>query len=274
MKHAAAGLFFLSLLMTASAAHAQRIRLGEVLVFNVPDHKTDADSSAFARHVLAEAAPAWKKNVPGIELHLVRADRGSRKGQQAILWTTDLREGKGSVSAGGDAPFASDVRTRVGDPATGFASFVRNMGPYVEYRLLSPGAVGQLPDVEILGIHYIKVRPDRREAFERFVGQTLHPAVANLRPDLRLLYYKAVNAADAGNYITVFALTSASRDKYWPKGSDSDDVRAAFKPVRALTDELRSYLVEGSYATGENMAAAVYESREWTDFVKIAGGQK
>jgi hypothetical protein len=126
------------------------------------------------------------------------------------------------------------------------------------------------PNVQdILGIHYIKVRPDRREAFERFVAEKLHPAVANLRPDLRLLYYKAVSGLDAGSYITVFALTTESRDRYWPKGSDSDDVRAAFKPVRGLTDELRMYLVEGSYATGDNMAAAVYESREWTDYVRV-----
>jgi len=80
----------------------------------------------------------------------------------------------------------------------------------------------------VLGIHYIKVRPDRREAFETFVNDTLHPAVGNLRPDLRLLYYKAVRGPDTGNYITIFALTRESRDRYWPGGSDSDDLRAAF----------------------------------------------
>jgi hypothetical protein len=62
--------------------------------------------------------------------------------------------------------------------------------PSSEYHLLSPDKAGALPDVDVLGIHYIKVRPDRREAFERFVSETLHPAVGNLRPDLRLLYYK------------------------------------------------------------------------------------
>ena len=101
----------------------------------------------------------------------------------------------------------------------------------------------------MLGIHYIKVRPDRHEAFERFVAETLHPAVGNLRPDLRLLYYKAVRGPDAGSYITIFALTRASRDKYWPGGADSDELRAAFKPVQGLTTELITYLVEGSALT-------------------------
>jgi hypothetical protein len=93
--------------------------------------------------------------------------------------------------------------------------------------------------------------------------------VANLRPDLRLLYYKAVGGPDAGNYITLFALTRESRDKYWPGGSDSDDLRTAFKPVQPLTTELSTYLVEGSAQTDPKFAAAVFESRDWTDFVLV-----
>jgi hypothetical protein len=123
--------------------------------------------------------------------------------------------------------------------------------------------------VDVLGIHYTKVRADRREAFERFVSNTVNPAVANLRPDLRLLYYSSVRGSDAGNYIALFALTTASRDKYWPGGSDSDDLRAAFGPVQALTKELGTYLIEGSYLADTKFAAAVYESREWADFVLV-----
>ena len=90
-----------------------------------------------------------------------------------------------------------------------------------------------------------------------------------LRPDLRVLYYKAVRGPDAGNYIALFALTKESRDKYWPGGSDSDDLRAAFKPLGALAKDLSAYLVEGSYLADEKFAAAVYESKEWTDFVVV-----
>ena len=74
---------------------------------------------------------------------------------------------------------------------------------------------------------------------------------------------------DTGSYITIFALTKESRDKYWPGGSDSDDLRAAFKPAQAHTKELLTYLVDDSAMMGEQFAAAVYESREWADFVLI-----
>jgi hypothetical protein len=173
------------------------------------------------------------------EGRLFQADRGGRKGQYLLVTTTP----KADAAHGG--------------------------GRGSEYRLLSPETAGALPDVDVLGIHYLKVRPDRAEGFERFVGRSLHPAVANLRPDLRLLYYKAVAGPDAGNYILLFALTRESRDKYWPGGSDSDDLREAFRPVRPLTAELSACLVEGSALSDPKFAAAVFESRTWTDFVLV-----
>ncbi len=175
--------------------------------------------------------------------HLMQADRGNRKGQFYRVWT-----GKLSTAPPNDRS--------------------------TEYHLLSPDKVGALPDVDVLGVHFIKVLPDRRDPFERFVDDTLHPAVANLRPDLRLLYYKAVRGAEAPGYILVFALTKQSRDKYWPEGSDSDALRAAFAPVRVHTKELSTYLVAESALTDEKFAAAIYESREWTDLVLVPSGSR
>ena len=169
------------------------------------------------------------------------ADRGSRKGQYLVVTSSAAKAGSASLE-----------------------------GRASEYRLLSPETAGTLPDVDVLGIHYIQVQPNRAEAFEQFVARTLHPAMANLRPDLRLLYYKAVAGPDAGNYIALFALTRESRDKYWPGGSDSDDLREAFTPVQPLTKELGTYLVEGSALTDPKFAAAVFESRTWADFVLVA----
>jgi hypothetical protein len=192
--------------------------------------------------VLTPSKEKPEKVPAGQGSHLLQADRGNRKGQYLHVST---RGAKASAAAAAGAQSS-------------------------EYRLLSPEKVGTLPDVDVLGIHYIKVRPDRREAFERFVAEKIHPAVGNLRPDLRLLYYKAVNGPDAGSYITIFALTQASRDKYWPGGSDSDVLRTAFQPVQPLTKELNTYLVEGSANTNQKLAAAVYEAREWSDFVLMA----
>jgi hypothetical protein len=174
--------------------------------------------------------------------HLLQADRGSRKGQVYRLWT-------GSAGAAASKPAGTERST--------------------EYRLLSPGKVGPLPDIDVLGIHYIKVLPERRDAFERYVGQTLHPAAANLRPDLRLLYYQAVSGPESPGYILLFALTRQSRDKYWPGGADSDALRTAFAPLKTHTKELATLLEPGSALTDEKFVAAVYESREWTDLVLV-----
>jgi hypothetical protein len=265
------GMLFGILAVLSGTAYAQRMKLEEVLVVNVPDLKPDADTKAFEQYVLTQVAPAWKKNAPGMDLHLVRADRGSRKGQYMLAWTTDtLERRKGYAAASGGSPFTPELRAKVGNFRPGFQPFINSGGQYHEYHLVSPEKAGTLPDVEILGIHYTKVQPDRRAAFETFVAEKLHPAVANLRPDIRVLYYKSVRGPDEGNYLAVFALTNASRDKYWPGGSDSDALRAAFSPaIRELAKELQTYLVEGSYADNPKLAAAVYESKEWTDFVVI-----
>ena len=271
MKLMVVVLAFAVLGLLSESAFAQRMKLGEVLVVNVPDLRPDADATAFEQHVLTRAAPAWRQAAPGMELHLARADRGRRKGQYMLVWTAATRNTwKGYASTSGASPFAQRLRAKTGDFLSGLRPFIASDGQFQEYHLVLSETVGELPEVEILGIHYTKVRRDRQEAFDAFVAEKIHPAVANLRPDLRVLYYKAVRGAHEGDYLAVFALTAASRDKYWPGGADSDALRAVFSPaIRELAKELSTYLVEGSYAADPKLAAAVYESREWTDYVLI-----
>jgi hypothetical protein len=233
MIRASIGLVGITCALVAVAPQ-QTMTLSERLQFDVMELQTGADAGAF------EAAA-------GAGGDLFRADRGNRRGQYVLV----RREGR---------------------KAADLSRFLKTPVRQIEYRLIAPERTRPLPDVDVLGIHYIKVRPDRQEAFDRFVAEKLHPAVGRLKPDLQLLYYRSANASDADHYITIFALTQASRDKYWPKGSDSDDVRAAFAPVKSLTPELSTYLVEGAYLTGDNFAASVFESREWTDFVRVVPG--
>jgi hypothetical protein len=238
VKYAVAGLVTLSVLVAIAAAHAadQTMQLGEVLVLEMVDNDSDAGA--------------------GNGLHLFKADRGSRKGRQVLVSTAGTMR---------QLPASAGQRRLVSPPGS---------ERRFEYHLLSPDKVGALPAVDVLGIHDVKVRPERRDAFERFISQRVHPLVGNLRPDLRILYYKRVRGGEAGDYMALFALTTASRDKYWPRGADSDLLRAAFSPeVRAVAKELSTYLVEGSYAADPKLAAAVYESREWTDFVLVSPGR-
>jgi hypothetical protein len=185
--------------------------------------------------VLLISTATSKPPPPELGARVFVADRGSRKGQAAVVATADKTAG-----------------------TLGFAE-------KLEYRLVAPGGSGSLPSVDVLGLHFVKVKPDRVDGFERFIRDTVHPAVGNLRPDLQILYYKDVRTP--GSYLALFALTRASRDKYWPKGADSDELRAAFAPLKPLAGQLREYLVEGSYLADPKFAAAVFESREWSDFV-------
>lgn len=236
-----------------SMAHAPAVRLDAVLVVSFLDLEPNADARAFERATMApgDQAPAAGPR-PHLERTLLRADRGRHKGQYAEVMTSrplDINVLPPLISLDRDTRVARD---------SGFS----------EYHLVSQRQVWRIPGVDVLGIHRLKVQTDRHAAFKRFVRDTLQPAVANLRPDLSLLYYEPVRP-DMDPYLAVFALTRASRDKYWPNGSDSAEVRAAFAPLKPLAAELRPYLDEGSYLADEQAAAAVFESRDWTDYVLI-----
>lgn len=270
MKTLIAGVVASLLLSLPATVHAQKMKLGQVLILHAPDLKPDADTNAFERVVLRRLAPVWKQRAPGIELHLVQKNRGNVKGRYLLAYSIDtLAHAKDYISAASESsPFTGALLAKIGEVRRELPPFTISEGQYVEYRLVGKDNTASLPEVEVLGNHYLKVRPDRIEAFDRFIVEKLNPMVSNLRPDLRLLYYKPVRGTEAGNYLTVFALTRASRDKYWPGGKDSEDLKATFKAPQTLVEELKTYLVEGSYATG-NLAAAVYESRTWADWVLV-----
>jgi hypothetical protein len=234
----------LALALTASAAQAQNMTLTPQIGLGTLEQA--AADPAFETRT-ATQLQGVKSAATGFtgEMFLLRKDRGPHTGRYAVFVTAPA--GSGRHIMGVQRAFPS----------------------VVQYTLVGADQLGALPSVDVLGVHYIKVKPGQQAAFDQFITQKLNPAVGNLRPDLRFLYYKAESGPQAGSYITIVAITKASRDKYWPGGSDSDDLRAAFTPaVRALATELEPFFVEGTW--GVNMVAQVYEAREWSDWF-VAG---
>ena len=193
MKSLLAGVAVLSLSFAFTPnAEAQTMKLGESLVFYMPELRTGVDTKAFETHVSTQIIPAWRKNAPGTDVVLVKKDRGPRAGQYMLVWTTDTLARRKGYAAAGDFPFSPALVAKAGDFRQGLSTFVSG-GQYVEYHLVAPDKTGApLPEIDLLGNHYIQVRPDRIAAFDNFIADRLHPTVGNLRPDLRFLYYKPV----------------------------------------------------------------------------------
>jgi hypothetical protein len=266
-------LFSLLVLLAAVPLYAQQMKLGEVLITTAPTLKDGADAKAFEAHVTNQMAPAWKKNVRGAELHLFRADRGAGKGNYLMVWVTDAQKRNTTYLPENNASlFPEKALTKLGTLAKPEATYVSNIGAYTDYVLIGADKAGRLPSVDILGIHYHKVKPGQEAAFESFVRDTIYPAMARLFPDMRLLYYKGVRGKDAGNYIALFAIeTLAARERYWPTNAPETEIlKSAFRPLQPIAAQLPLYLVEGTYLTSANMAAAYFESRTWVDFVHVA----
>lgn len=266
-------LLLLILSAHVSTVRAQTMQLGEVLLIASPALSSEIDTSAFEARILDTAAPRWREQVPGLDLHLLRADRGDRSGEHLLVWMADQEARRTAyVPEDEDTSFSESVlaRTSGGDP---FASiYLTDENAFTEYVLIGADRLERLPNVDILGIHYIQVRPDRAAAFEQFVRESLHPAVANVTPGMGLLYYKGVRGREKGSYITVYAIESmARRETLWPTNAPEEEiVKSSFAPLKPIAHELRAYLVDDSYLKEDTGAgAAIFESLEWTDFVHV-----
>ena len=247
-------------------AHAQGVKMGEVLIVSSSKLKKDVNPETFRTYINNEVTPFLKKSKsPGV-VQLFKADRGKGKGENLLVFIAPTVADRKALTHG--SPFADNVISKSKSKRP--SDFLTNTHTYTEYRLIGADKFQSMPVAGILGIHYIKVKKDRAAEFEKFVVDKLHPAVAQILPDMELLYYKAVAGENAGSYITVFTLESvAARDKYWPLGKPETEIlKLAFRPHQELAKELGTYLVEGSYLEpSSGGAAAYYESKEWTDFV-------
>ena len=263
------------LVASAVMLYAQGMKMGEVIIVSNSTLKKDVKPEAFRDWVNKEIAPSWNKKYPGTGIHLFHADRGNRKGGFLLVSGAARVADRGILPP--ESPFTEKVISATNTESKSPAYFLSNPESYTEYRLIGAEKFKSLPVVGILGIHYIKVKPDRSAAFEKFVIEKLHPAVGQLFPDMQLLYYKAVAGDNKGEYITIFTIESvAARDKYWPAGAPETEIlKKGFLPLKDLALELGDYLVEGSYLKPESGGAAAYfESIKWTDFVYSSTGAK
>ena len=245
-------------------AHGQGMKLGEVVIVSTSALKPNVKGDAFKAFINTEAVKRIKTSNPPMLVHAFQADRGKRKGDVLLVYGTDKPSARESFATG--SPFRDEVLAASGKKPS---DFIANTHKYTEYRLIGADKFKTRPDIGILGIHYIKVKKEKAAEFEKFVVDKLHPAVGNVLPDMHLMYYKAVAGDDAPSYITIFAITSvAARHKYWPEGApETQPLKDAFKPHETLAKELASYLVEGSYLEVGKGGAAIYESKEWTDYI-------
>lgn len=262
-------LSLLILMALSEMVYCQEMRMGEVIILSTSTLKKNVRPEVFQPYINKEIGSP-DKNKREVSMHLFRADRGDRKGEFLLVCTADKVTNRKALPSG--SLFAAKKSSNTNTDSGGLSDLLTDPHSYIEYHLIGADKFKSLPVAGILGIHYIKVKPDRSKEFEKFVVEKLHPAVAHVLPDMQLLYYKAVagNYQDTGAYITIFAIKSvAAREKYWPTGGPETEVlKQPFKSLKDLAVELGSYLVEGSYLKPESGGAAAYfESNEWTDFI-------
>jgi hypothetical protein len=253
-------------IVLAQRSLGQGMQMGEVIILTTPVLKNDISPEIFKAYIHEDIVPAWNDRNQKVNFYLFQADRGNQNGQFLLVCGLDKKADRKAVLPGGN-PFIEEVlSTRTSRRPS---DFMNNPEIFTEYHLIGSNKIASLPYIGILGIHYIKVQPGRTRDFEKFVADKMHPAVGNILPDMHLLTYKAVDGRPKGNYITIFAIESvAARDRYWPAGKpETELLKNAFIPHQPLAQELKNYLVPGTFLEASGGAAAIFESKEWTDYV-------
>jgi hypothetical protein len=253
------------------AAKGQGIPLDEILIVSNSPLKEHVDPEIFRSFMIQEFVPAWNQGSPNAPMYFLQADRGDRNGEFLTICITN-NQGEGKIIQK-KSPFTDrTIASRSINLSSPLSEFLEKPEAYTVYQLVGANQFTSLPPVELLGIHYIQVKPERAKDFEKFVIEKLHPAVGHLVDDMNLFYYKAVAGQDKGSYITIFAIESvAARERFWPTGgSEQDIVKQLFGPYKELAKELGTCLVEDSYLKPESGGGAAYfESLHWTDYVVI-----
>jgi hypothetical protein len=251
--------------------NAQAIQLNETIILSASPFKKNVNQDALKTFFVKEVSPIWHTAVPGTELFLLQADRGVGKDEFLLACMPDNPGDQDQILPVG-SPFTDKIFSTLGPSSSNPSEFITNPKKFTKYRLIGADGITQLPEVDILGIHYIQIRKDKSDAFEHFVEEQLHPNLTRLLPDMGLFYYKAVEGENSGSFITIFAINSVeARENFWPTGgSETDVVKNAFLPYKGLARDLGNYLVEGSYLLPESGgAAAFFESLKWTDFIVV-----
>lgn len=250
-------LFLVLTAIAINTLNAQPVgmEVGQVLIVSTPVVKS-SNNEAF-KALITEVSTTWAKGQPGVSIAHFVADRGTHdKGHLLVCSIRSMAE-RTSFPTGSpfNGPKSAAVMT---DPSS-----------YTEYQLIGADQVTKMPVAGILGMHYIKVKPSRNADFEKFVVEKLHPAVSQLFPDMQMLYYKATAGENTGTYLTLWTIKStAARDKYWPAGKpETELLKSGYGPITQLGKELEPYLVEGSYLLPGGGVAAIFESKDWTDYV-------
>lgn len=201
------------------------VRLGPVIALryhNIQPEVQDEAETAYA-HTLSSFLA---EELEGMDVLFLKGDRGSRDNHYLELWnfaSLDARNAIFPTEAGPHAKWESAMdlwHERQGgvltDQVIGEVDFV---GDFV---LLGPGEFTAMPDVKLLGIHHVNVKPGSEERFEHYVAQKMNSFARS--GNMWHLYYKGDRGTMKGKYIEVWAFDPVSvRDLYWPVPGEASE---------------------------------------------------
>lgn len=211
-------------------------RLGEVIALRTLEI-AEARADTFEQVITEREYPFFDDRVAGIDVALLVGDRGMEAGKYLYMYLFDSEERRNYYFPTEDGPFPiwEPISISLNEVSGDIFEAAKDVEFTGDFVLVGPETVPELPWVDLLGIHRLKVRPQMEVSFEFFVREEWNRQ-AHI-PGLWRLFYKADRGVRKGEYIVVYAFENRLlRDALWPQQETLSDLADwIFRPAYAGT---------------------------------------
>ncbi len=185
-----------------------------------------------------------EENTKGMSGWLMKGDRGARINKYVFAYGFDYKAARDYYFPSEPPADYKQFYALPQDALGKLPPGVEGTNTYTDFVVLGYKDIIRPMMGEVIGIHYLEVRPRKNDDLEKFVINEFNAAMHNKVPGLNIYIMKGDRGDMTGKYILVYVIdTIERRNNYFPASGDaSDELKKAFDPLMEVYDKLQSFI--------------------------------
>ncbi len=185
-----------------------------------------------------------EENTKGMSGWLMKGDRGKRVNKYVFAYGFDYKAARDyyfpTIPPADYKQFYALPQEALGKLPAG----VEGTNTYTDFVVLGYKDLVRPMMGEVIGIHYLDVKPRKEDDLENFVTREFNEAIYDKIPGLNMYIMKGDRGDMKDKYVLVYVFdTVERRDNYLPKGEDpSEEFKNAMSPLMDVYDKLHTFL--------------------------------
>ena len=187
-----------------------------------------------------------KENSKGMSGWLMKGDRGKRLGKYIFAYGFDYKDTRDYYFPTEPPADYKQFYALPQEALSKLPAGVEGTNTYTDFIVLGYKDIVRPMMGELLGIHYLDVKPRKSADLEKFVVEKFNPSVYNVIPGLNIYFLKGDRGEMEGKYIMMYVFDSYERrNAYVPEpGKPTEEFKEYIEPVLEYFDKLQEFLNE------------------------------